>query len=90
MTNDNHARRIAEAQVIGASLALVKKAGWTIQKHATVALAKDFWNYLYVPEPSLLLVPTIADALDDRQRRPQVRPSSIRRHLPRAMSCMIL
>lgn len=61
MTNDNHARRIAEAHTIGASLALVKKAGWTIHKHATVALAEDFWNYLYVPEPSLLLVPTIKD-----------------------------
>jgi hypothetical protein len=61
MTNDNHARRVAEALVIGASLSLVKTAGWTIQKYATVALPKAFWNYLYVSEPLLLLVPTIED-----------------------------
>lgn len=61
MTNDNHARRVAEAQVIGASLALMKKTGWTIYKTATTALPTDFWNYLYVPCPELLLVPTIED-----------------------------
>ncbi|MFD1789594.1 hypothetical protein ACFSC3_18730 [Sphingomonas floccifaciens] len=61
MTNDNHTRRIAEAQVIDASLTLVKAAGWTIEKDATIALPDDFWNYLYVPEASVLLVPTTSD-----------------------------
>ncbi len=61
MSKDNHARRIAEAQVIGASLTLVKTAGWTIEKGATIALPDDFWNYLYVPEASVLLVPTAND-----------------------------
>lgn len=61
MTNDNHARRTAEAQVIGAALALVKKANWTIHKTAATALPTDFWNYLYLPCPELLLVPTIED-----------------------------
>lgn len=61
MTNDIHARRIAEAQVIGASLALMTTAGWTIRKDATTELPRDFWNYLYVSEPALLLVPTIED-----------------------------
>lgn len=61
MTNDTHARSIAEAQVIGASLALMTTAGWTIHKDATTELPRDFWNYLYVSEPALLLVPTIDD-----------------------------
>ncbi|PJI87957.1 hypothetical protein DAH66_21930 [Sphingomonas koreensis] len=57
--NQNYAQRLSEAEVIGASLALVKHAGWTIQKNAQVSLAPSFWNYLYLPEPELLLVPSI-------------------------------
>lgn len=57
--NQNYARRVSEAEVIGASLALVKQAGWAIHKNAQVSLAPDFWNYLYLPEPELLLVPSI-------------------------------
>ncbi|MBN2973498.1 hypothetical protein ACFSC3_12990 [Sphingomonas floccifaciens] len=61
MTNDNRTRRVAEAHAIGAILALVRAAGWTVEKDATTALPLDFWNYLYVPEASLLLVPAIED-----------------------------
>jgi len=57
--NQNYARRVSEAEVIGASLALVKHAGWAIHKNAQVSLSPDFWNYLYLPEPELLLVPSI-------------------------------
>lgn len=57
--NQIHARRLSEAEVIGASLALVKHAGWAIHKNAQVSLSPDFWNYLYLPTPELLLVPSI-------------------------------
>lgn len=57
--NENYARRVSEAEVIGASLALVKHAGWAIHKNAQVSLSPDFWNYLYLPVPELLLVPSI-------------------------------
>ncbi|MBN2973340.1 hypothetical protein JW805_15120 [Roseomonas aeriglobus] len=61
VTNDNRMRRLADVQIIGATLALVKAAGWTVEKDAATALPIDFWNYLYVPEASLLLVPAIED-----------------------------
>lgn len=62
---NSRATRLAEAEVIAATLAIAKEAGWTIDRHAPL-LPKEFWNYLYVPAAELLLVPTINHRNEDR------------------------
>ncbi|MDK2767898.1 MAG: hypothetical protein KYX69_09285 [Sphingomonas sp.] len=58
---NDRARRIAEARVLGATVAIVRHAGWSLDRYAPALIAQKFADYLYVTEPELLLVPVIGD-----------------------------
>jgi hypothetical protein len=56
---NDRARRIAEARVLGATVAIARHAGWSLDRYAPTLIAEEFADYLYVTEPELLLVPVV-------------------------------
>lgn len=57
MTEYNDTTNVPATDVGAATLALARKAGWTIDRSVTFALPPEHWAFHYVPAAELLLLP---------------------------------